>query len=304
MGRRPRAPPGPAERRRRRGRSATTPTSAPRRSSRSRTATMHLPGAHRRLHRLLLVQAARDQRRHDVPRGRRTRSCRTGCTCPSATTAAPPVRRRERDGRDRGPDGPDDARRGRPGPASGRASSSTSSSSSACSSGRATRSASPSQSTTPATTSSATCSSTTGPPATSSAGSTSRSGRSSPRASARASARGSCRRPALGPVPHRRRAAGRDGGQPRAAAVPPAGRAARPRRRASSVRLETPAMRDAGFETRDRLATSNAKNLYWSPEQQLAHHTVAGCNLRPGDLSRLGHDLGRRPRTATARCWK
>ena len=32
------------------------------------------------------------------------------------------------------------------------------------------------------------------------------------------------------------------------------------------------------------LATSNMKYLYWSPEQQLAHHTVTGCNLRVGDM--------------------
>lgn len=29
---------------------------------------------------------------------------------------------------------------------------------------------------------------------------------------------------------------------------------------------------------------SNLKNLYWSVAQQIAHHTVTGCNLRAGDL--------------------
>ncbi len=53
------------------------------------------------------------------------------------------------------------------------------------------------------------------------------------------------------------------------------------------VRLETVQMRDAGAPP-ETIATSNAKNLYWSPEQQLAHHTVAGCNLRPGDLLASG----------------
>ena len=32
------------------------------------------------------------------------------------------------------------------------------------------------------------------------------------------------------------------------------------------------------------LATSNMKYLYWTPRQQLAHHTVTGCNLRVGDM--------------------
>ncbi len=53
------------------------------------------------------------------------------------------------------------------------------------------------------------------------------------------------------------------------------------------VRLETAAMRDAGTMP-ETIATSNARNLYWSPEQQLTHHTVAGCNLRPGDLLASG----------------
>ncbi|MBX7104063.1 MAG: fumarylacetoacetase [Gemmataceae bacterium] len=33
---------------------------------------------------------------------------------------------------------------------------------------------------------------------------------------------------------------------------------------------------------------SNARYLYWSFAQQLAHHTVNGCNLRPGDLLGTG----------------
>jgi 2-keto-4-pentenoate hydratase/2-oxohepta-3-ene-1,7-dioic acid hydratase in catechol pathway len=32
------------------------------------------------------------------------------------------------------------------------------------------------------------------------------------------------------------------------------------------------------------LSSSNAKYLYWSFAQQLAHHTIAGCNMQPGDL--------------------
>lgn len=32
------------------------------------------------------------------------------------------------------------------------------------------------------------------------------------------------------------------------------------------------------------IGRSNMKYLYWSPEQQLTHHTVTGCNLRVGDM--------------------
>jgi fumarylacetoacetase len=53
------------------------------------------------------------------------------------------------------------------------------------------------------------------------------------------------------------------------------------------VLLETDGMRRAGHAP-VVVARSNARNLYWSPEQQIAHHTVAGCNLRPGDLLASG----------------
>jgi fumarylacetoacetase len=36
------------------------------------------------------------------------------------------------------------------------------------------------------------------------------------------------------------------------------------------------------------ICRSNAKHLYWNFAQQLAHHTVGGCNLRPGDLLATG----------------
>ena len=49
------------------------------------------------------------------------------------------------------------------------------------------------------------------------------------------------------------------------------------------VHLQTPSM-----EAPETIARSNAKYLYWSPEQQLAHHTVNGCNARPGDLMASG----------------
>ncbi|MFM1653371.1 fumarylacetoacetase [Brevibacillus sp. B_LB10_24] len=37
-----------------------------------------------------------------------------------------------------------------------------------------------------------------------------------------------------------------------------------------------------------RICTSNFRYLYWSMAQQIAHHTVGGCNLRPGDLLASG----------------
>ncbi|XP_026467014.1 fumarylacetoacetase isoform X2 [Ctenocephalides felis] len=33
---------------------------------------------------------------------------------------------------------------------------------------------------------------------------------------------------------------------------------------------------------------SNYKYMYWTPKQQLAHHTVTGCNVSPGDLMASG----------------
>jgi fumarylacetoacetase len=36
------------------------------------------------------------------------------------------------------------------------------------------------------------------------------------------------------------------------------------------------------------ITRSNFRNLYWSIAQQLAHHTVGGCNLQPGDLLASG----------------
>jgi fumarylacetoacetase len=42
------------------------------------------------------------------------------------------------------------------------------------------------------------------------------------------------------------------------------------------------------MESAQRLCRSNFKNLYWNMSQQLAHHTVNGCNLRTGDLLASG----------------
>lgn len=47
--------------------------------------------------------------------------------------------------------------------------------------------------------------------------------------------------------------------------------------------LKTPTMKEPHVITR-----TNFQNLYWSISQQLAHHAVGGCNLRPGDLLASG----------------
>ena len=44
-----------------------------------------------------------------------------------------------------------------------------------------------------------------------------------------------------------------------------------------------------------RICGSNARYLYWNVCQQLAHHTVNGCNLRPGDLLATGTISGPTP---------
>ncbi|GEN35429.1 fumarylacetoacetase [Aneurinibacillus danicus] len=49
-----------------------------------------------------------------------------------------------------------------------------------------------------------------------------------------------------------------------------------------------------------RILTSNFRYLYWSMAQQIAHHTVGGCNLRPGDLLASGTISG--PQKETRGC--
>lgn len=49
------------------------------------------------------------------------------------------------------------------------------------------------------------------------------------------------------------------------------------------VYLLTDKMRAAGAPP-CRLSRGNARQLFWTPAQMLAHHSSNGCNLRPGDL--------------------
>jgi fumarylacetoacetase len=51
--------------------------------------------------------------------------------------------------------------------------------------------------------------------------------------------------------------------------------------------LSTPAMREKGLPPA-RLGRSQARDLYWTPAQLLAHHASNGCNLRPGDVLGTG----------------
>lgn len=36
------------------------------------------------------------------------------------------------------------------------------------------------------------------------------------------------------------------------------------------------------------IASMNYKDQYWTAKQQLAHHTITGCNIKPGDLMGSG----------------
>lgn len=58
-----------------------------------------------------------------------------------------------------------------------------------------------------------------------------------------------------------------------------------------AVLLHTDAMRRAG-EAPARLAQSNFRHSYWTVAQLVAHHTVNGCALRPGDLLGSGTQSG------------
>jgi fumarylacetoacetase len=60
------------------------------------------------------------------------------------------------------------------------------------------------------------------------------------------------------------------------------------------VALETAAMRAAGAAPQS-LARTNFQHSYWSVAQMVAHHTVNGCNLEPGDLLGSGTQSGPTP---------
>ena len=63
---------------------------------------------------------------------------------------------------------------------------------------------------------------------------------------------------------------------------------------AFDVNLEV-SMQGSKMDRPQRVCRSNSKFLYWNVCQQLAHHTVNGCNLRTGDLLASGTISGPTP---------
>ncbi|MBK8227216.1 MAG: fumarylacetoacetase [Flavobacteriales bacterium] len=59
------------------------------------------------------------------------------------------------------------------------------------------------------------------------------------------------------------------------------------------IKLEVAIRPEGGSET--VVCRSNFKHLYWNMAQQLAHHTVNGCNVRAGDLMASGTISGDDP---------
>lgn len=57
------------------------------------------------------------------------------------------------------------------------------------------------------------------------------------------------------------------------------------------VFIQSAAMRKQGLPEH-RLSRSNFRHAYWSVSQMVAHHTVNGCNLQPGDLLGSGTQSG------------
>ena len=53
------------------------------------------------------------------------------------------------------------------------------------------------------------------------------------------------------------------------------------------IQLEA-TLQTAKMKSPHPITRTNFRNLYWSVSQQLAHHTVNGCNLQPGDLLASG----------------
>ena len=58
-----------------------------------------------------------------------------------------------------------------------------------------------------------------------------------------------------------------------------------------SVELETSKMRDSKLPA-SQLSVSSFKHSYWTVAQMIAHHTVNGCNLMPGDMLGSGTQSG------------
>lgn len=66
------------------------------------------------------------------------------------------------------------------------------------------------------------------------------------------------------------------------------------RERAYDIHLEVH-LQSQAMDRPAVISRSNFRHLYWSINQQLAHHTITGCNMRPGDLLASGTISGPRP---------
>uniref|UniRef100_G3WQ21 Fumarylacetoacetase n=1 Tax=Sarcophilus harrisii TaxID=9305 RepID=G3WQ21_SARHA len=55
------------------------------------------------------------------------------------------------------------------------------------------------------------------------------------------------------------------------------------------------ALKGEGMSQPATICRSNFKHMYWTMKQQLAHHTINGCNLQPGDLLASGTISGPNP---------
>ena len=66
---------------------------------------------------------------------------------------------------------------------------------------------------------------------------------------------------------------------------------------ALEVLLRTQRMRDNG-QAPVRLSLGNFRHSYWAIAQMVAHHTINGCNLQPGDLLGTGTQSGPNPEEA------
>jgi len=64
------------------------------------------------------------------------------------------------------------------------------------------------------------------------------------------------------------------------------------------VHLQTAAMRKSGVAAACITQSNAAQAAYWTPAQLVAHHTVNGCNLQPGDLLGSGTLSGPLPEQA------
>ena len=64
--------------------------------------------------------------------------------------------------------------------------------------------------------------------------------------------------------------------------------------RAYDIQLEVH-LQSEQMEAAHTISRSNFKYLYWDISQQLAHHTITGCNIQPGDLLASGTISGPTP---------